>query len=51
MVNRKDTKKIKVGNVTIGGENKVVIQSMTNTFTKDIQKTVEQILNLEKARM
>ena len=49
MVNRKDTRKIRVGNVTIGGENKVVIQSMTNTLTKDVQKTVEQILELEKA--
>lgn len=51
MVHRKDTKKIKVGNLTIGGENKVVIQSMTNTLTKDVQKTVEQTLELEKVRM
>lgn len=35
--------------MTIGGEDKVVIQSMTNTFTKDIDRTVEQILSLEKA--
>ena len=49
MTNRKNTKKIKVGNLTIGGENKVVIQSMTNTLTKDVEKTVEQILELEKA--
>lgn len=51
MVNRKNTRKIKVGNVTIGGEDKVVIQSMTNTFTKNVEKTVEQILELEKARV
>ncbi len=37
------------GNVTIGGEDKVVIQSMTNTPTKDVEKTVKQILALEKA--
>ena len=42
MIYRHETKKIEVGNVTIGGENKVVIQSMTNTLTKDVQKTVEQ---------
>ena len=33
----------------IGGQNKVVIQSMTNTKTKDIKETVNQILELEKA--
>ncbi len=49
MVDRKDTRKIKVGNVQIGGENKVVIQSMCNTKTKDIDATVKQILELEKA--
>ena len=37
--------------VHIGGENKVIIQSMTNTLTKDVDKTVEQILKLEKARL
>ena len=46
---RINTKSIKVGNVQIGGQNKVVIQSMTNTKTKDIKNTVEQILQLEKA--
>ena len=49
MINRENTKKIKVGNVQIGGENKVVIQSMCNTKTKNIEETVNQILNLEKA--
>ena len=48
-MNRKDTRKIMVGNVQIGGQNKVVIQSMCNTKTKDVNKTVEQILNLENA--
>lgn len=36
-----------VGNVQIGGQNKVVIQSMTNTKTKDVEATVKQILALE----
>ena len=49
MTNRKDTRKIKVGDLTIGGENKVIIQSMTNTKTKNISSTVKQILELEKA--
>lgn len=38
-----------VGNVQIGGQNKVVIQSMCNTKTKDVDATVKQILDLEKA--
>ena len=46
---RENTRKIMVGNVQIGGQNKVVIQSMCNTKTKDIESTVKQILNLEKA--
>lgn len=49
MISRKDTRKIKVGNVEIGGSNKVVIQSMCNTKTKDVEATVKQILNLENA--
>ena len=49
MTHRKDTRKIKVGNLTLGGENRVIIQSMTNTKTKDVAATVKQILELEKA--
>lgn len=49
MVKREETRKLFVGNVQIGGQNKVVIQSMTNTKTKDVQSTVEQILKLEDA--
>lgn len=45
---RENTRKIMVGNVQIGGQNKVVIQSMCNTKTKDVQSTVKQILELEK---
>ena len=47
-MNRKDTRKVMVGNVQIGGQNKVVIQSMCNTKTKDVEATVKQILALEK---
>ena len=46
---RNKTKKIYVGNIQIGGQNKVSIQSMCNTKTKDIDSTVKQILDLEHA--
>ena len=49
MVTRNETRKIFVGDVQIGGQDKVVIQSMTNTKTKDVKSTVEQILKLEEA--
>lgn len=48
-MNRANTRKIMVGNVQIGGNNKVSIQSMCNTQTKDIESTVKQILDLENA--
>ncbi len=48
MKNRIETRTIMVGNIQIGGNNHVVIQSMTNTKTKDIEATVNQILELEK---
>ena len=47
-MDRKYTKKIMVGNVAIGGQEKVVIQSMCNTKTKNIESTVKQILELEE---
>ena len=46
---RDHTKKIQIGNVTIGGGSPVAIQSMTNTKTEDVEATVRQILDLEKA--
>lgn len=48
VMKRLETRPIKVGNVQIGGQNKVLIQSMTNTKTKDVEATVKQILALEK---
>lgn len=48
MINRINTRKIMVGDVQIGGNNEVIIQSMTNTKTKDVDATVNQILELEK---
>ncbi|MBP3707659.1 MAG: flavodoxin-dependent (E)-4-hydroxy-3-methylbut-2-enyl-diphosphate synthase [Clostridia bacterium] len=49
MKNRAETRKINVAGVQIGGQNKIVIQSMTNTKTKDIEATISQILQLEQA--
>ena len=46
---RKNTRKIYVGDLAIGGDSKVVIQSMTNTKTTDVKATVNQIKNLENA--
>ncbi len=46
---RKDTKVINIGGRKIGGGNPVAIQSMTNTKTEDVESTVAQILDLEKA--
>ena len=47
MFKRTETRPIYVGGVQIGGQDKVVIQSMCNTKTKDVKAIVEQILKLE----
>ncbi len=47
-IQRKKTKKIKVGNVIIGGDSPISVQSMTNTLTKDVDATVNQIKKLEE---
>lgn len=49
MRKREETKKIKVGKISIGHSNRIIIQSMCNTKTFDVAKTVKQILSLEKA--
>lgn len=46
---RMKTHEVKIGNVIIGGNNPIAIQSMTNTKTQDVGSTVMQILALEKA--
>ena len=46
---REQTKVINIGDRKIGGGNPVLIQSMTNTPTEDVEKTTAQILRLEKA--
>ena len=49
VINRKKTKEIKVGDVIIGGNSPISVQSMTNTLTTDIQKTIQQIKSLTEA--
>ena len=48
-ISRKKTKEINVGNLKIGGDNPVSVQSMTNTLTKDSKSTIKQIKDLENA--
>lgn len=48
-MNNKNTKRVKIGNVVIGGGEKIAIQSMTNTKTSDVAATVNQIKQLEDA--
>ena len=42
-IKRKKTKVINVGNLKIGGDNPISVQSMTNTLTKDVEGTIKQI--------
>ena len=48
-INRKKTNTITVGNLKIGGDNPISVQSMTNTLTQDTKSTVQQIKQLENA--
>ena len=45
---RDETKVIKIGDRVIGGGNPILIQSMTNTPTEDVEATVRQIKELEE---
>ena len=47
-IKRKKTKEIVVGNVKVGGNNPISVQSMTNTLTKDSKSTIRQINEIEK---
>ena len=47
-INRKKTKTVSVGDVKVGGDNPITVQSMTNTLTTDIKATIEQINNIHK---
>jgi len=47
-IHRKKTKVINVGDVKIGGDNPISVQSMTNTLTTDIQATIKQINDIHE---
>lgn len=49
MIKRKTTRQIKIGDVCIGGDAPISVQSMTNTDTRDTDATISQIKELEKA--
>lgn len=49
IMHREHTKTVRIGDKVIGGGNPILIQSMTNTKTEDVEATVDQILRLEQA--
>jgi len=49
IINRKKTKEIKVGDISVGGDSQISVQSMTNTLTTNAKETIKQIHLLEEA--
>ncbi len=49
MINRRKSKQIAIGNIKIGGDAPISVQSMCNTDTRDVEKTLEQIRELASA--
>ena len=48
-IKRRKTKVINVGNIKVGGDNPISVQSMTNTLTKDVKETIKQIEQIKEA--
>jgi (E)-4-hydroxy-3-methylbut-2-enyl-diphosphate synthase len=48
-IGRRKSRKIRVGNVEVGGDAPITVQSMTNTLTSDAQATINQVRDLEEA--
>ena len=48
-IKRNKTRKIYVGDIPVGGDAPISVQSMTNTDTRDIKSTIKQVLDLEDA--
>ena len=46
-INRRKTKVINVGDVKVGGDNPISVQSMTNTLTTNVKATVNQIIEIQ----
>jgi (E)-4-hydroxy-3-methylbut-2-enyl-diphosphate synthase len=49
IIKRKKTRLVKVGNVSVGNNSTITVQSMTNTLTTDVKATIKQINELEEA--
>ena len=49
MIKRRKTREVKVGNLIVGGEHAVTVQSMTTTKTHDIKATLKEVERLEEA--
>ena len=49
MISRRTSRKVRVGSVTVGGGAPIVVQSMTNTDTADIESTARQVAALHRA--
>ena len=49
-ISRRKTKVINVGNVKVGGGSPITVQSMTNTLTKNVKETINQINQISQAR-
>ena len=47
-IHRKKTKVINVGNIKVGGDNPITVQSMTNTLTTDVKETIKQINDIHE---
>ena len=48
IIKRKKTKEIKVGKISVGGNSQITVQSMTNTITTDVKKTIAQIQEIRR---
>ena len=48
-IHRRKSRKIMVGNVPVGGDSPITVQTMTNTLTSDVDATVAQIRSCEEA--
>ncbi|MEO6339803.1 MAG: flavodoxin-dependent (E)-4-hydroxy-3-methylbut-2-enyl-diphosphate synthase, partial [Caulobacteraceae bacterium] len=49
LIDRRVSRKIRVGSVEVGGDAPITVQSMTNTLTSDAAATIDQIRQLEEA--
>ena len=48
-ISRRKSREISVGDVKIGGDNPISVQTMTNTITTDVKQTIAQVKNCAEA--